>query len=39
VPEHIVEAGLLTEALFTQLAVSKYADGLPSIPNGFQLMP
>jgi transposase len=29
VPEHIVEAGLPTEALLAQIAVSKYADGLP----------
>jgi transposase len=28
-PEHIVEAGLPTEALLAQVAVSKYADGLP----------
>jgi transposase len=28
-PEHIVEAGLPTEALLAQIAVSKYADGLP----------
>ncbi len=27
--EHIVEAGLPTEALLAQIAVSKYADGLP----------
>ena len=28
-PEHIVEAGLPTEALLAHVAVSKYADGLP----------
>jgi len=28
-PEHIIEAGLPTEALLAQVAVSKYADGLP----------
>ena len=28
-PEHIVEAGLPTEALLAQVAVSKYSDGLP----------
>jgi transposase len=28
-PEHIVEAGLPTEAQLVQVAVSKYADGLP----------
>jgi transposase len=28
-PEHIVEAGLPSEALLAQVAVSKYADGLP----------
>ncbi len=28
-PEHIVEAGLPTEALLAQVAVSKYADSLP----------
>ena len=28
-PEHIVEAGLPTEALLAQVAVFKYADGLP----------
>ena len=28
-PEHIVEAGLPTEALLAQVAVSEYADGLP----------
>jgi transposase len=28
-PEHIVEAGLPTEALLAQVAISKYADGLP----------
>ena len=28
-PEHIVEAGLPTGALLAQIAVSKYADGLP----------
>ena len=28
-PEHIVEAGLPTEALLALVAVSKYADGLP----------
>jgi len=28
-PERIVEAGLPTEALLAQVAVSKYADGLP----------
>ncbi len=28
-PEHIIEAGLPTEALLAQVAISKYADGLP----------
>jgi len=28
-PAHIIEAGIPTEALLAQIAVSKYADGLP----------
>ncbi|MFN4102664.1 MAG: transposase, partial [Pararhodobacter sp.] len=28
-PAHIIESGLPTEALLAQIAVSKYADGLP----------
>jgi transposase len=28
-PEHIIEGGIPTEALLAQIAVSKYADGLP----------
>jgi transposase len=28
-PAHIIESGLPTEALLSQIAVSKYADGLP----------
>ena len=28
-PSHIIESGLPTEALLAQIAVSKYADGLP----------
>lgn len=28
-PTHIIEAGIPTEALLAQIAVSKYADGLP----------
>jgi transposase len=28
-PSHIIESGIPTEALLAQIAVSKYADGLP----------
>ncbi len=28
-PAHIIEGGIPTEALLAQIAVSKYADGLP----------
>lgn len=28
-PPHIIESGIPTEALLAQIAVSKYADGLP----------
>src|SRR2546423_1756032 len=28
-PAHLIESGLPTEALLTQIAVAKYADGLP----------
>ena len=38
-PPSLIDAGLPTEALLAQVAVSKYADGLPLTPPGSDLRP
>jgi transposase len=36
-PSHLIESGLATEALLAQIAVAKYADGLPLYRLGSDL--